>query len=369
MIKPKIPCKHLFILIYIMLFLSCNNPANWYSFKLTTGLYVEKNCIHSSGAGPFDTGTDFECYITDSNSHRKYIGTYDFESEFFHYKIIKNKLIVRRICDCRDFSDLSIIKNQYKIRDSTVYDLDAIGIKITPVNQLNELRKKSVIKDLLLNMKLVKGASFNMGGDWSLDQSPIHKVLLSDFYLGKFEVTQEQWLAIMGDNPSCFRNCSKCPVENITWDEVQIFITKLNTISKKVFRLPTEAEWEFAARGGIKSKGFKYPSSNTADSVGWYDDNSKKTTHFVGLKKPNELGLYDMCGNVSEMCSDWYDDDYKKIVDSTYNPKGVKNGQEKVIRGGSWNSSIYQTRSNDRERVQQKWGDSPCIGFRLALSN
>ena len=155
---------------------------------------------------------------------------------------------------------------------------------------------------------------------------------LSSFYIGRFEVTQEEWETVMGSNPSKFRE-SKRPVENVSWNDCQEFIRKLNAMTGKQFRLPTEAEWEFAARGGNNSKGYKYSGANDIESVAWYDSNSGMQTQNVGTKQPNELGLYDMAGNVWEWCSDWYGN-YSSS--SQANPKGAASGSCRVYRGGGW---------------------------------
>ena len=152
----------------------------------------------------------------------------------------------------------------------------------------------------------VRGGTFTMGAtseqevDAFGDEKPAHEVTLSDYYIGKTEVTQALWKAVMGNNPSYFEG-ENLPVECISWHDCKTFISKLNALTGKNFRMPTEAEWEYAARGGSKSRGYKYSGSNTLDDVAWYSGNSDSETHEVGTKSPNELGLYDMSGNVSEL--------------------------------------------------------------------
>ena len=198
-----------------------------------------------------------------------------------------------------------------------------------------------VIRSLINNMVRVEGGTFTMGAtseqgsDADSDEKPAHQVTLSSFNIGKYEVTQEEWQAVMGSNPSGFKGV-KHPVENVSWNDCQEFIRKLNSMTGKHFRLPTEAEWEYAARGGNKSRGYKYAGSNDHGSVAWYDGNSGSKTHDVGQKQPNELGLYDMSGNVWEWCQDWKG---SYSSGSQTNPTGPSSGSYRVIRGGSWRSS------------------------------
>lgn len=213
----------------------------------------------------------------------------------------------------------------------------------------------------------VEGGSFSMGSDDSdagSDEKPVHSVSVSSFSIGKYEVTQKLWKAVMGSNPSYFKG-DNLPVENVSWNDVQTFIRKLNQKTGKHYRLPTEAEWEFAARGGNRSRGYKYSGSNDLGSVAWYDGNSNSKTHTVGSKSPNELGIYDMSGNVCEWCQDWYDGKY--YSSSPYsNPTSPSTGSYRVYRGGSWRSRARLCRVSDRDGSSPgNHGDS--LGFRLAL--
>ena len=193
---------------------------------------------------------------------------------------------------------------------------------------------------------------------------------VSDFNIGKYPVTQKQWKEVMGNNPSYFQNCDDCPVENVSWDDVQEFIAALNRQTGLQYRLPTETEWEYAARGGNQSVGGRYSGSNNLDEVAWFGTNSGYKTQPVGLKKPNVLGLHDMSGNVYEWCQDWYAEEYYtdfSVTGLVQDPKGPDNGTLRVVRGGSWGS--------DPEfcRVAARYGHSPVIrginlGFRLAYS-
>jgi formylglycine-generating enzyme required for sulfatase activity len=200
-------------------------------------------------------------------------------------------------------------------------------------------------------MVFVEGGSFVMGsGRGGSDERPAHDVVLDDFYIGKYEVTQKLWNAVMNNDYSVqyFEGCDSCPVERITWYNAIEFIEKLNELTEMNYRLPTEAEWEYAARGGRLSMGYKYSGSNIADSVAWTDGNAGNMVHGVGLKKPNELGIYDMSGNVYEWCSDWYSAGYYTVSPND-NPLGPAEGTQKVIRGGSWWFDRSGLRTTERE--------------------
>ena len=225
-------------------------------------------------------------------------------------------------------------------------------------------------------MVYVSGGTFTMGAtseqgsdayDW---EKPAHSVTLSGYYIGKYEVTQALWEAVMGSNPSKFKG-DNLPVECVSWDDVQEFLRKLNAMTGKRYRLPTEAEWEFAARGGNSSRGYKYSGSNNIDNVAWYTDNSGSRTHAVGTKSPNELGIYDMSGNVWEWCQDWYSGSYYGSSPRT-NPQGPNSGSYselrgdcRVIRGGCWGNDAGDCRVSYRFRSPNACYD--YLGFRLAL--
>ena len=205
------------------------------------------------------------------------------------------------------------------------------------------------------------GATSEQGSDADDDEKPAHQVTVSTFSIGETEVTQELWQAVMGSNPSSFKG-PRCPVENVSWEDCQNFIRELNSLTGRHFRLPTEAEWEYAARGGRKANGHKYAGCSSIDNVAWYRDNSGNQTHDVATKRANELGLYDMSGNVWEWCQDWYG---SYSSGSQTNPTGAASGSYRVFRGGGW----YNARNC---RVSDRSYSSPSdryynLGLRLVF--
>lgn len=233
---------------------------------------------------------------------------------------------------------------------------------------------ESIGNNVAFVMLLVEGGNFDMGGaddeafDW---EKPVHPVNLGSFYLGKYPVTQGVWQAVMGNSPSRF-NGSQRPVEMVSWRDAQEFIKKLNHMTKRHYRLPSEAEWEYAARGGVhrQQDGYLYAGSDKLKEVGWYAENSDDETKAVGLKYPNELGLYDMSGNVWEWCKDWFDEKYYQVCDKKkrmQDPQGPAQGVYRVIRGGSWLDVPQYCRVASRNNFEpaRRVDD---LGFRRALS-
>jgi formylglycine-generating enzyme required for sulfatase activity len=239
-----------------------------------------------------------------------------------------------------------------------------------------------------LTMIPVKGGTFTMGctpeqGDeCDGDEKSVRSVTVGDFSIGKYEVTQRLWKQIMGNSPSNFKG-DDLPVETVSWNDVQNFIEELNERTGKKYRLPTEAEWEYAARGGNKSKKYKYSGSSDIKEVAWYYENSgdavldeknwdvdklksnKNRTHPVGTKSANELGIYDMSGNVWEWVSDWYGD-YTSGAQT--NPTGPSSGSRRVIRGGSWSGVAGNCRVSIRNYGYPGYRFD-FLGFRLVLSS
>ena len=227
-------------------------------------------------------------------------------------------------------------------------------------------------KDSVAGMEFifVKGDCFDMGdtfGDGGTDEKPVHQVCVNDFFLGVYEVTQAQWERVMGNNPSYFKKGGNYPVEQVSWNDVQDFIGRLNRQNGKRYRLPTEAEWEYAARSGGKREWYAGTSrENELKDYAWYTGNSGGSTHPVGQKKPNGLGLFDMSGNVWEWCADWYDSNYYGNSPKN-NPTGPNSGQYHMLRGGSWFSVPWNLRTAYRLGFapSARYDDS---GFRLGVA-
>ena len=246
------------------------------------------------------------------------------------------------------------------------------------------------VKGVSFEMVYVEGGTFDMGATseqgsdaWD-NEYPVHSVTLSDYYIGKCEVTQDLWEAVMGYNPSKFKGAQN-PVDYVSWDDCQEFVSRLNSLTGRTFRLPTEAEWEYAARGGNKSLHYKYSGSDNIDDVAWYWKNSGDSylqgtdsdwdlyiiginnnncrTHAVGTKTANELGIYDMSGNMYEHCSDWYGD---YSAGAQTNPQGPSSGSDRVLRGGSWNSSARHGRASHRIDIGP-YDSYRNVGLRLVL--
>lgn len=225
---------------------------------------------------------------------------------------------------------------------------------------------QSSVTDIETHMVFVKGGTFKMGSnEGKSNEKPVHTVRLNDFYIGKYEVTTALWRQVMGSNAGSSGDCDDCPVYDLKWDSIQIFIAKLNQLTGKRYRLPTEAEWEYAALGGIYSKGFKYPGSQNLDEVAWYEPNASMKTHPVGLKLPNELGLFDMAGNVWELCQDWFNGSFYKKSPSE-NPLNTAKSTFRLVRGGSWRSGEQrcQNHARNRDSKDHHIGNG---GFRLVM--
>ena len=222
---------------------------------------------------------------------------------------------------------------------------------------------------ITIDMVKVEAGTFMMGATSEMEnpyswEKPVHQVTLTnDYYIGKYEVTQALWQSVMGSNPSYFKG-DNLPVETVSCDDCKEFISKLNRITGRKFRLPTEAEWEYAARGGKKSRGYQYSGSSNISDVAWYDENSGSKTRPVGTKQANELGIYDMTGNVWEWCQDWYG---SYVSSSQTNPIGAVSGSLRVVRGGGLYSNAWTCRSSFRNRGTPDYRGNNG-GLRLVLS-
>lgn len=282
-----------------------------------------------------------------------------------------------KLPDCEDCSNGSTAKVPNK--DTTTKEIllsekpisEEVRVKEEkPVPQEEKKDLEFTVHNVPFKMIYVEGGTFQMGApdnvsDADSDERPLHPVTLNDFHIGETQVTQALWKAVMGTAPFYFKG-DDLPAENVSWDDCQEFIKKLNQETGRTFRLPTEAEWEYAAYGGKKREEYKYAGSDDIDSVAWHKGNSDGMTHPVAKKQANELGLYDMSGNVLECCQDIYDSDYyKKSPDC--NPCNSSSGLDRVLRGGSWdtydNSCRFYNRFSDRPNHR-----SIIIGLRLVLA-
>ena len=265
--------------------------------------------------------------------------------------------------------DVKMQKGEMKNSQIDESALSVSAINLTPNWSASVTpSQRAVLEKLIANMVKVEGSTFTMGAtpeqgnDAYEYERPAHQVTLSDYYIGRYEVTQKEWQAVMGDNPSKFYG-DNLPVDYVSWNDCQDFINKLNQLTGLKFRLPTEAEWEFAARGGKQSKGYKYSGSDNAKNIAWYEKNSGSKPHQVGTKEPNELGIYDMSGNVGEWCGDWYG---RYSSSAQTNPTGPSSGSYRVLRGGGWSRDAGYCRVSDRSLI------NPSIrgnfsGFRVVL--
>ena len=259
--------------------------------------------------------------------------------------------------------------------DGDVNSADVVAIYNTIINgeEVGTINLVFAVHGVAFTMVPVDGGTFMMGATAEQekpynDEKPAHQVTLSSYYIGRTEVTQELWEAVMGSNPSYWKD-DRLPVEQVSWNDCQEFISKLNIqlasqLDGRKFRLPTEAEWEFAARGGNKRMGYLYVGSNTIGDVAWYGDNSDSMTHPVASKQSNELGTYDMNGNVWEWCSDGKG---AYSGEPQINPTGPESNTSRVCRGGDWNSNVTSCRMsyrNNNDPTMRHGG----IGLRLALS-
>lgn len=274
------------------------------------------------------------------------------------------------------------MKNLFTLFAVTIFSLSSFGQATSQMqNPYGKAAKKPASKNTPLDPKMVEllksiedkmvkvdGGNFTMGcvivqdTECYAQEKPRHIVTLNTYYIDKFDITQKEWKAVMGTSPAA-KYCADCPVVNVTWFEAQEFINKLNQMSNKNYRLPTEAEWEYAAKGGNKSHGYKYAGGNEARTVAWYDSTISKTVHPVGQMAPNELGLFDMSGDVWQWCSDWFNDKYYSTSPSS-NPTGPARGTTRCVRGGSWWGPMRDCRVANRDQFPPESKDDD-VGFRI----
>ena len=257
--------------------------------------------------------------------------------------------------------------NQHKTGiDNDDNDKTILNIPKTKIIKYNG--NNPILQNLVNNMVYVEGGTFTMGatseqyGVAEIDEKPPHEVYLSSFHIGRFEVTQEEWETVMGSNPS-YHKGAKHPVENVCWNDCQVFISKLNAMTGMTFRLPTEAEWEYAARGGRLSEGNRFSGGKDVELLAWYHENSNNMTHPVGKKSHNELDLYDMSGNVHEWCNDGYNQYHSE---KETNPTRAQSSLGRVIRGGSFYNGVRHCRVSYRNYCVPN-DRNINIGMRLAI--
>ena len=316
------------------------------------------------------------------DTQKKYLRKFS-ENEGLDYETIEKGIteLVETFCEMKSTDSKLLMKLALiQAKEACVTEAEVLRI----VEQMGEKENGAHsaidfnVNGVSFVMVKVGGGTFSMGatpeqgGDTYDDEKPAHSVTVSTFYMGETEVTQALWKAVMGSEPTYdggwedkYGRGNNYPAYRVSWNECQEFIRKLNQLTGKNFRLPTEAEWEFAARGGNKGNGTKYAGSNSIGSVAWYEGNSGSKPHAVKGKSPNELGLYDMSGNVWEWCSDWYGGNYYSGSPSS-NPKGPSSGSSRVLRGGSWFDDAGCCRVSFRRYYGPSDGGNLC-GFRLAL--
>jgi formylglycine-generating enzyme required for sulfatase activity len=282
---------------------------------------------------------------------------------------INDKHLIFITCERERLSQIQLFETQdrkvdllKKEVDLVEKKVDSLHIMIANWSKLN-LMKSSFEQDMVfVEGGVMKGS---IGGRL---MNRARSGTVSSFNMGKYEVSQAQWTAIMGSNPSHFSGCDDCPVENVTWNEVQQFIYKLNCQTGKNYRLPTETEWEYAAKGGKQSRGFIYIGSNDLNTVAWYDLNSGNKTHSVGGKESNELGIYDMSGNVREWCSDWYSDEFPSnhafCNTNNQSKTQIERDDFRILAGGGWDQGPCNASSRNWYDPN---GKEISIGFRLVL--
>ena len=335
------------------------NQRPWWTVSLESDFYFIRDRDFEVGPVPmsFLVSEDCQLYV-DGELKGTFAGGVDFSLD---YPMGKYKIRAVSTHDSTIYYDTLY---NYDPKNSRAENYMYIPLNNKIVNIPALLRP--LLDSIKFSMIRVDGGSFSMGSkSGNNDESPVHKVTLGTFHLSKYEVTQRQWQAIMGNNPSSNKNCLECPVENISWDEANEFIKVLNSLTDEHYRLPTEAEWEYAASGGKYSMGNLFSGNRRLQNVGWFYENSGGRTHPVGNKASNELGITDMSGNVREWCSDWYDASYYRNGTSNESPVGPEGGRQKTIRGGSWDEYDQPCRVSSRNKMEPA-SKNKMTGLRLA---
>ena len=291
----------------------------------------------------------------------------------------------RLTVELEKLQDTSSVTTETTVNRPVSHPVQTVTPTVQPIqpatassNQTNASNKTFEVNGVSFTMVYVEGGTFFMGttseqgSEVLANEKPAHSVTLSSYYIGETEVTQELWEAVMGKNPSKFTGDGRRPVEQVNWKDCQTFISKLNSLTGQQFKLPTEAQWEYAARGGNKTNGYKYSGSNDLEAVAWYEKNSYDKgssspdygPHPVKTKSPNELGIYDMSGNVWEWCQDRYG---SYSTDSQTNPVGVSSGSYRVGRGGGWSRAIWNPYRSSHRGICNPSNRNADFGLRLAL--
>ena len=333
----------------------------WYRDNSDDELHEVGTC-HANTLGLYDMSgnvyewcNDVPRWYTDKKEVNPQGGSKDHE-KIGKYRVVRGGSFVTDAKKCRV---------SYRLwTTSTNTSFIDVGLRLACDSEAASMEKNSILQNLMNNMVTVEGGTFNMGSDkYDTSEMPVHQVTLSTFGIGKYEVTQEEWQMVMGSNPTTTKNRgARVPVTNVTWNDCQKFIQKLNAMTGKHFRLPTEAEWEYAARGGKNGGRHVYAGSDKLDDVGWYKDNAEHASQ-VGMKAPNELGLYDMTGNVFEWVNDWYAP-YQNTKQN--NPKGPATGSDRLIKGGSFQNVEKYLHVTNRQFHLMPDQCSWSLGLRLA---
>ena len=333
--------------------------------------------------------TDFDCYIIQNGVIltvarkgydnflylQKGLSNLKLEYETEEYPEVKDNMTIKISDNSTSLPDIKLSKKVKEyIEQQERKQKEIERKKREDANRKKKEREKNgefEVGGVIFNMVSVRGGEFKMGAtdeqgnDKYESETPVHKVKLHDFKIGETVVTQGLWKAVMGSNPSQFKGSDDLPVEQVSWEDAQKFIGKLNQETGRTFRLPTETEWEYAARGGRKSMGYKYSGSKKLDDVAWYGEQSGGQTYPVKWKNPNELGLYDMSGNVWEWCQDWYGD-YSKETQT--NPQGPAKGEKRVRRGGGYDREARACRVTSRSCASANFKNNNQ-GFRIVLDS